>query len=127
MTPSPQAAGASSAPLPPLPDLSGNGGGAAQAGPGGGFMAALMAAVTPVKSAVDMINAACQKIVQSGSVPGSEQICGQIVGLANQLTVMAMQQASQGQGAGGQQGMGAPPSMGPPPPGAPPMQMGQGQ
>lgn len=118
MTPSP---GASSAPYPPLPDLNSDGGGS-QAPMPGGFMQTLMAAVGPVQQAVSGINAACQQIVQSGSVPGAEQICAQIVALAQQLTVMAMQQAAQPQMGGGASGsMGAPIA---PPAGAPPVPVG---
>jgi hypothetical protein len=84
-----------------------------------------MGAIGPVKDSVTAINMACQKIVQSGSVPGSEQICAQIVGLANQLLPMAVQQMSQGGMMGQGQGPGAPI---PPPPGAGPAPMpGMGQ
>lgn len=128
MSPTPSGSGAASAaPLPPLPDM--QSAGQAGAGPApGGFLAALMSAVTPVKAGVDAINAACQQIVQSGSIPGAEQICGQIVGLAGQLIPMAMQQASQGGMGGmgsGMSGGGAPPpggaGMGGPPPPMPGM------
>lgn len=78
-------------------------------------MAAIMSGITPVKTAVDGIVAACRSIVQSGAVPGAEQPCAQIVAIATSLLPMALQQALQpGQGGGaGIQGM--PPPGGPPP------------
>lgn len=135
MSPQSQTAG-SAALYPPLPDMGSSGTGDAGAGaPGGGFMAALMGSVGPVKQSVDQINSACQQIVQSGKVPGAEQLCSQIISMANQLTMMALQQAAQpGQGGpvgppqggpGAGAGAGAPPI--PPAVGAPPVAMGQGQ
>lgn len=104
MTPSPGMASPNS--LPPLPDLqsaSGTGGG--QTGTSPGLMAALVSGIAPVKTAVDGILAACKSIVQSNAVPGSEQVCGQIVALATSLLPMAAQQALQpgmtGPGPGG--------------------------
>ena len=116
MTPSPQSAVA--APLPPLPDLQ------SAAGTGGAplgnqdAMAAIVSGIQPVKSAVDGIVAGAKQIVQSGAVPGAEQVCAQIIALATGLLPMALQQALQpGQGAGGgiQAIGGAPPA--PPAPG----------
>lgn len=82
-----------------------------------------MSGVAPVKNAVDAINAACKSIVQSGAVPGSEQVCGQIIALSSSLLPMAIQQATQ-PGMGGQSaapGAGGPPGLGamPPSPGGP--------
>lgn len=107
---------AAAAPLPPLPDLSsasapGAGGGASTTSP----LASLMSGIMPVKSAVDEINAACQKIVQSKVIPGGEQVCGQIVALATSLLPMAAQAAMQ-PGQGGGVGPSIPM---PPPPGGP--------
>jgi hypothetical protein len=65
-------------------------------------MAMLMSGIAPIKSAVDGIHAACRQIVQSGVIPGSEQVCGQIVALATSLLPMAAQQVLQpGGGSGG--------------------------
>jgi hypothetical protein len=120
MTPS---AGAGASPLPPLPDL-GSAGGTGAAGPGGppGLMSALVSGIAPVKMGVDGILQACKSIVQSGAVPGAEQICGQIVALATSLLPMAAQSALQpAGGAGG--GIPAVAPGGPPPgpnAGAPP-------
>lgn len=120
MTPSP---GASSAPLPPLPDLSASGtGGGQTGGPPAGLMASLVSGIAPVKNSVDGILAACKQIVQSGAVPGSEQVCGQIVALATSLLPMAAQQALNPMGGDG----GGIPAVGAPPPaagGQPPMPM----
>lgn len=60
----------------------------------------------PVKSAVDAINQACKQIVQSGMIPGAENVCGQIVAMAQALLPMAVQSSmgpmqGQGQGPGG--------------------------
>lgn len=78
------------APLPPLPNLSGGGQGAA---PGGqDAMAAMLSGIAPIKQSVDQILAACKVIVQSGVIPGAEQPCGQIVALATSLLPMAAQQ-----------------------------------
>ena len=105
MTPSP---GAASSPLPPLPDLNSA---SAQGGASQGLMSSLVSGIAPVKTAVDGILAACKSIVQSGAVPGSEQVCGQIVALATSLLPMAAQQALQP--GGGQPGPGV--GVGPPP------------
>ena len=84
-------------------------------------MASLMTGIAPIKSAVDSILAACKGIVQSGSVPGSEQVCGQIISLAASLLPMAAQSlVSPGpvqpmRGAPQQGAPGAPPVGGPPP------------
>lgn len=99
MSPTPSL-NAQSAPLPPLPDLSGQSSAPGAAQPGNGAFAALLAGITPVKTAVDAINMACKQVVQSGAIPGSEQICAQIIALANQLVPMAAQQAMGGQSAG---------------------------
>lgn len=130
----------SAAPLPPLPNLPAApmaGGAGAPAG-APGFLSAILSGIAPVKSAVDQINAAARQIVQSGSVPGGEQICAQIVALAASLLPVAAQNAVQnsGMGAGGPgMGMGMmgmsplpPPPGGPQPIGgsAPPMAPGQG-
>ena len=58
-------------------------------------MASIMAGVAPIKAAVDSILAACKQIVQSGTVPGAEQPCSQIVALATSLLPMAVQQMMQ--------------------------------
>ncbi len=92
MSPSANSPGA--APLPPLPDLSGGGTGAASGGNQGG-MAGLLSGIAPIKAAVDSIMAACKAIVQSGTIPGAEQPCGQIVALAASLLPMAAQQMLQ--------------------------------
>ena len=110
--------------MPPLPDFDT----APQSNQDSGkqdVMSALMSGIAPVKSSVDAINNACRMIVKSGTIPGAEQICGQIISLATQLLPMAaqnllqpqggMQQAPQGsQGPGGM-------SMLPPPGGPAPM------
>lgn len=83
--------------MPPLPNLSG-GAPAQAAGGGQDPMAALVSGIAPVKSAVDAILQACKSIVQSGSVPGAEQPCGQIVALATSLLPMAVQQLMQPSG-----------------------------
>lgn len=81
-------------------------------------MQALLMGVMPVKTGVDSILGACKQIVQSGAIPGAEQICGQIMALATQLLPMA---ASQMMGpSAGMQGGGIPPvtvtpNQGPPP------------
>jgi len=105
--PSPSAV--TQAPLPPLPDLQSSPGGAPPEQ--GGILAALMSGIGPVKSSVDQIQAACKQVVQSGAVPGGEQICAQIVALASSLLPMAAQNAMQSTGA-------APGGLTPPP--APP-------
>ena len=105
---------AASAPLPPLPDLpaapDAGGGGSASADPSG-FLSSVLSGIAPVKMAVDQIHSACQQIVQSGSVPGAEQICGQIVALASSLLPMAAQQALQPAAGGSAIGMMAPPGL----------------
>ncbi len=81
-------------------------------------MSALVSGIAPVKRAVDAILAAAKAIVQSGAVPGAEQVCGQIVALATSLLPMAAQQALQP----GMSGPGAgvpPPGAGPGGPGGP--------
>ena len=96
---SPIPTSAASAPAPPLPDLQSGGD---QKPAGSNPLASIMAGIQPVKSAVDGITAACKSIVQSGVIPGAEQICGQIVALATSLLPMAAQQVLQpGGGAGG--------------------------
>lgn len=108
MSPSGSSPGA--APLPPLPNLSGSGAGAAPGGSQAG-MASMLSGIAPIKASVDQILAACKQIVQSGSIPGAEQVCGQIVALSTSLLPMAVQQAVQ-------PGPVAPMSpAGPPPPG----------
>ena len=77
--------------MPPLPNLSGGGDSGAAAG--GHDMAGMMSGLMPVKMGVDSIIKGAQMIVQSGAVPGSEQVCGQIVALATSLIPMAAQQA----------------------------------
>lgn len=90
------------APLPPLPAM-GPQGSSPQAGAPPDQMAALVSGIAPVKQGVDAILAAAKQIVQSGAVPGAEQVCGQIVALATSLLPMAAQQALQpGMGGGGQ-------------------------
>lgn len=120
--PSPSAVTA--APMPPLPDLSAAGSpgpGAASSQPPG-FLASLLSGIAPVKSGVDAINSACKQIVQSGAVPGAEQVCAQIVALATSLLPMAAQNAMQpmGQAGGGAGGPMPPPPGGPAPLGGPP-------
>jgi len=95
-------------PLPPLPAL---GAGGSSPSPAGGGLASMLAGIMPVKNAVDQINAAGKMIVQSGAIPGAEQVVAQIIALANSLVPMAAQNAMQ-PGVGGP-GPGAPP----PPPG----------
>jgi hypothetical protein len=85
-------------------------------------MAALVSGIAPVKNSVDGILQACKAIVNSGAVPGAEQICAQIVALATSLLPMAAQSALQPSGPQGGNaipGVGAP---GPQPagPGGPP-------
>jgi hypothetical protein len=58
-------------------------------------LAGMLAGVAPVKAAVDAIVKACTSIVQSGSIPGAEQPCSQIVALATSLLPMAAQQMMQ--------------------------------
>ena len=94
---SPVPTSAASAPAPPLPNLQGGGSQPTGSNP----MAAMMAGIAPVKAAVDSINAACKSIVQSGVIPGAEQICGQIVALSTSLLPMAAQQVLQPGGGGG--------------------------
>ncbi len=86
-------------------------------------MAALMSGIAPVKAGVDGIIAACKSIVQSGAVPGSEQVCGQIVALATSLLPMAVQAGMQpGGGSSGGPGPGGPSGgIGPVGPGGPGM------
>ena len=97
---SPAALGSSpgAAPLPPLPDLSGQG---AAPGPQSSSLAQALSGIAPVKQGVDAIFAACQAIVKSGVIPGAEQVCGQIVALATSLLPMAAQQVMQPGGGGG--------------------------
>lgn len=84
--------------MPPLPDLQGGGDQKpAESNP----LAAIMAGIQPIMTAVDGIAAACKSIVQSGVIPGSEQICGQILALATSLRPMAVQQVLQPGGGGG--------------------------
>lgn len=100
------------APLPPLPALSGRGQGDTStpgAAPGG--MSSLLSGIAPVKAGVDQIMQACKGIVQSGVIPGAEQVCGQIIALATSLLPMAAQSVLQpisGGGPGGQQQGGTP-------------------
>ena len=120
MSPSPTPAlSAGAAPLPPLPDLPAQP--AAAAPTQGGFLKAILQGTQPVQDAVTSIQQACKQVVVSGAVPGSEQICAQIIALAQQLVPMAVQQAMGGQG-----GQMTPPPGGAPPQGPPPPQ-GQGQ
>ncbi len=91
------------APLPPLPNLSSGGAGSSSATPGAapGGMASILAGLAPVKQGVDMIQQACKTIVQSGMIPGGEQVCAQILALATSLLPMAAQAAMQPGGGGG--------------------------
>jgi len=97
-------------PIPPLPDFQTEQRPRSLPMEGGNvpdpMLQALMSSVGPVKSAVDSINSAAQQIVQSGSVPGAERICAQIVALATQLLPMAAQQALQPMSQGPSQGPG---------------------
>lgn len=108
---SPSPSGVSAAPLPPLPDLQSAAPVQGQGGdPASSPLASLMSGIMPIKSAVDAINMACKQIVQSGVIPGAEEVCGQIVAMAASLLPMAAQAAMQpGMGA---PGMGAPGGMG---------------
>jgi len=108
MTPSPSSPAA--APLPPLPNLSGAGESqGASAGPQSA-MSSIVSGIAPVKKAVDDIIAAAKQVVQSGAIPGAEQVCGQIVALAVSLLPMAAQQALQPSGlTGGVSAGGLPP------------------
>jgi len=108
-------------PMPPLPEMQTGPSGGGMGGDPNSAMAAILSGIAPVKAAVDAIRSACQQIVQSGAVPGSEQICGQIVSLSSQLVPMAAQQALQPMGGGGGMGGGLPM---PPPPGGPAPMMG---
>lgn len=104
-------------PLPPLPDLQSAAGTGGEPQGNQSAMAAIMSGIAPVKNGVDSINSACRQIVQSGAVPGSEQICAQIISLATSLLPMALQQAIQpGQGGGGGGGQGIQALGGAPPP-----------
>ena len=124
MSPSPTPAlSAGAAPLPPLPDLP-----AQPAAPAkGGFLKAILQGTQPVQDAVTSIQQACKQIVQSGAIPGSEQLCAQFLQIAQQFVPMAVQQAmgGQGQGALTPPPQGGPPPQGPPQGGPPPQ--GQGQ
>lgn len=123
MSPSPTpATSAGTAPLPPLPDLPAQP--AAASAKQGGFLKAILQGTQPVQDAVTSIQQACKQVVTSGAVPGSEQICAQIIALAQQLVPMAVQQAMGGQGGVAPQG--GQPLTPPPGPQAPPPQ-GQGQ
>ena len=104
-------------PLPPLP-ASGSGGPQSGSTPPA-FLASIMSGIAPVKNAVDQIQSACQQIVQSKAIPGSEQICGQIVALAQSLVPMAAQNILQPGMAGGAQAPSGAPAL-PQPPGPPP-------
>lgn len=121
--------------LPPLPSLSGQpseqSGGPGAGSPG--FLSSILSGIAPVKSAVDQINAACKAIVQSGTIPGAEQVCAQIVALANSMLPMAAQSllqpvagggalANAGTPSGAPGGLSAPAL--PPPPGGPAPLMG---
>jgi len=85
---------AAKAPLPPLPNLPTSNGAVGGTNPMDP-MAQLLSGVMPIKQGVDGIMAACQQIVQSGMVPGAEQICSQIMQLASSLLPMAAQSALQ--------------------------------
>lgn len=85
---------AAAAPLPPLPNLPTSNGATPGTNPMDP-MAQLLSGVMPIKMGVDGIMAACQQIVQSGMVPGAEQICSQIMQLASSLLPMAAQSALQ--------------------------------
>lgn len=80
-------------------------------------MAQLLSGIAPIKTAVDGINQACKQIVQSNVIPGSEQICAQIVALATSLLPMAAQQVLQPSGVAGA-APGSSPQPGPSPQGA---------
>jgi hypothetical protein len=71
----------------------------------------MLAGIAPVKMAVDQINQAVKTIVQSGAIPGFEQVGAQIIALANSALPMAAQNALQPGGQGGG------PTGPPPPPG----------
>ena len=112
------------APLPPLPNLP-SAPGSGDAGPAPGLLDALISGIAPVKNSVDQINMACKTIVQTGTVPGAEQVCAQIVALASSLLPMAAQAAMQGGAMGGGIGGGTGGGMQmPPPPGGPAPMMG---
>src|SRR5258708_18422431 len=88
--------------LPPLPDLSASApGGSPSPGGPASPMAGLLSAIAPIKAAVDQIHQACAQIVQSGAIPGAEQICAQLVALSQSLLPMAAQNLMQPMGGGG--------------------------
>lgn len=123
MAPSVPGSSPGAAPLPPLPVLSGGGQGAASGQSG---LASIMSRVAPVKASVDTIVQEAKKIVQSGAVPGAEQVCSQLVALATSLLPMALQSSmapgpmQSPQGATGPVGpVGGPPPGGPPQGGPP--------
>lgn len=62
----------------------------------------MLSGIAPVKSGVDQILQGVRMIVQSGIIPGFEQVGGQIIALATSALPMAAQQMMQpgGQGAG---------------------------
>src|SRR5579859_1067736 len=114
VSPSPPTA-VTAQPLPPL-NLSA----APKGGPddaASGPLAQLLSGIAPIKTAVDGIRSACQQIVQSGAVPGAEQVCAQIIALATSLVPMAAQNLLQPVG-GGAPAPGGGMQM-PPPPGGP--------
>lgn len=112
MAPSAPGSSPGAAPLPPLPNLSSGGqGDTSTPGAASGGMAQLLSGIAPVKTGVDAIHMACKQIVQSGVIPGAEQVCGQIIALATSLLPMAAQSILQpisGGGPGGQQQGGTP-------------------
>ncbi len=119
--PTPTPSAVTAAPLPPLPDLSSsaaNAGGSPGQAPSG-ILAALMSGVAPVKTAVDQIMEGCKAIMAVGTIPGADQICGQIAALATSLLPLAAQSAMGVGGAGGGMQAMPPPPNGPAPMGAP--------
>jgi hypothetical protein len=111
MSPTPTGAGSQS--LPPL-NLPSGGAGGSGAGPQDP-MASLMSGLGPIKASVDGIVSACKQIVQSGAVPGAEQVCGQIIAMATSLLPMAAQSMLQPGGGAPQPGGVGPVGQGPQP------------
>ena len=89
-SPAPPNSPPQAAPLPPLPDL--NSAGTPPQQPNSPIKD-LVSGLGPVKAEVDNIMKSCKKIVQSGAVPGAEQVCSQIMALGTGLLALAAQSA----------------------------------
>lgn len=115
MSPSAQSPSGAAAPLPPMSDF---GSGSSGASPKDSPLAGIISGLTPIKMSADKIVQECKSIVQSGAVPGAEQVCSQIIALTMSLLPMAAQSMMQpGQGAQAQPGPVGPPPGAPPGPG----------